>query len=131
MKSENFIVDKDFGKKEFDPSAFDTEPEFHTGSNEAEKQGSPQKGEQGTSGESTEAATEGRRSNVQYREEEIHNRSTDTTSHNLLPVTSDESRVNNVTPSVSESSKWPDARLRGGNLWAPTEGDLTLRREKG
>ena len=98
MKSENFIVDKDFGKKEFDPSAFDKEPEFHTGSNEAEKQGSPQKGEQGTSGESTEAAAEGRRSNVQYREEEVQNRSIATTSHNPLPATSDKSQVNNVTP---------------------------------
>ena len=125
MKSENFIVDKDFGKKEFDPSAFDTEPEFHTGSNEAEKQGSPQKGEQGTSGESTE---------VQYREEEVHNRSTDTTSHNLLPVTSDESRVNDVTPSVSESSKRLDAvaseEATRGHQWKETFLPSFLSEEK-
>ena len=98
MQSENFVDDQDFGKNEFDPSAFDKEPEFHTGSNKAEKQGSPQKGEQGTSGESTEAATEGRRSNVQSKEEEVQNWSITTTSHNPLPATSDKSRVNDVTP---------------------------------
>ena len=50
-------------------------------------------------------------SNVQYKEEEVQNRSIASTSHNLLPVTSDKSRVNNVTPSVSES---PLANLASG-----------------
>ena len=43
MKSDNFIIDQDFGKKKFDLSAFDADPEFHTGSNKAEKQDSPRK----------------------------------------------------------------------------------------
>ena len=77
-----------------------------------------------TSGESTEAAAEGRRSNVQYREEEVQNRSIATTSHNLLPATSDESQVNDVTPSVSESSKRLDAvaseETTRGHQWKET-----------